>query len=93
MVLFIIAELAFTVAFKLSAWCIGKTFDGIMYIVKRHKSDDIDDEFIVISRQEYCDLKKSHENELHHDSSSSSSSSYSSSSSSSSEEAPVSISK
>jgi hypothetical protein len=33
MVLFLIADLALTLAFKLSAWCLGKTYDGIVYIV------------------------------------------------------------
>lgn len=77
MVLFFIAELALTVAFKLSTWCLGKTFDGIMYIVKRRKHDDKrdddntdGDDFVVISHQEYCGLKKTHELYLHHASSS-----------------------
>lgn len=76
MVLFFIAELALTVAFKLSTWCLGKTFNGIMYIVKRHKHDKHDDDnadgddFVVISHQEYCGLKKTHELHLHQVSSS-----------------------
>jgi hypothetical protein len=71
MVLFFIAELALTVAFKLSTWCLGKTFDGIMYVVKRRSNkraddndndndNDNDTDFVVISRQEYRSLKKSH---------------------------------
>ena len=72
MVLFFIAELALTVAFKLSTWCLGKTFDGIMYVVKRRSNkhidpdkdndndNDNDNDFVVISRQEYRSLKKSH---------------------------------
>ncbi len=78
MVLFFIAELALTVAFKLSTWCLGKTCDGIMYLVKRRsnkhidpdKDNDNDNDFVVISRQEYCSLKKSHAlhqlHQLHH---------------------------
>lgn len=42
MVLFFIAELALTVAFKLSTWCLGKTCDGIMYLVKRRSNKHID---------------------------------------------------
>ena len=66
MVLFFIADLALTIAFKVSSWCLGKTCDGIMYLVTRRKSnkDDDDDEFVVVSRQEYCVLKKFHG--LHH---------------------------
>ena len=74
MVLLFIAELALTVAFKLSTWCLGKTCDGIMYLVKRRSNkhidpdkdndNDNDNDFVVISRQEYRSLKKSHG--LHH---------------------------
>ena len=76
MVLFFIADLALSIAFKLSTWCLGKTCDGIMYIMTRHKcnnnnnnlkgtgTNNNDDEFIVISRQEYRVLKKFHG--LHH---------------------------
>ena len=89
MVLFFIAELALTVAFKLSTWCLGKTFDGIMYVVKRRsnkhvdpdKDNDNDNDFVVISRQEYRSLKKSdglhqlHQlHQLHHASASASAS-------------------
>ncbi len=74
MVLFFIADLAFSVAFKVSAWCLGKTCDGIAYLVSRrnkpkdgiHAGDndndnanhnDIDCEFIVISRDDYRALR------------------------------------
>lgn len=77
MVLFFIAELTLTVAFKLSTWCLGKTFDGIMYIVKRrnhnnkHDDDNTDgDDFVVIPHKAYCGLKKNHDLYLHHTSSS-----------------------
>jgi len=42
MALFFIAELALTVAFKLSTWCLRKTCDGIMYLVKRRSNKHID---------------------------------------------------
>ena len=88
MVLFFIAELALTVAFKFSTWCLGKTFDGIMYIVKRRNNDNNDsDDFVVISHQEYCSLKKTHELYLNYASSSSCSCSSSSSCSSDAEDA------
>lgn len=77
MVLFFIADLALSLVFKLSAWCLGKTYNGIVCLVtyKSHPqksnaheamSDDIctDDCVIVLSRQEYDALKQSHE--LHH---------------------------
>lgn len=41
MVLFFIADLALSIAFKLSTWCLGKTCDGIMYIMTRHKCNDV----------------------------------------------------
>ncbi len=89
MMILFIAELALTVAFKFSTWCLGKTFDGIMYIVKRQNNDNKDnndnDDFVVISHQEYCSLKKTHELYLNYASSSSCSSSSSSSSSCSSD--------
>ena len=62
MVLFFIADLALSIAFKISTWCLGKTCDGILYIMTRHKCNDIktdnnnnnndnndDDDFIVVS--------------------------------------------
>ena len=68
MVLFFIAELALSIAFKLSAWCLGKTYDGIAHLVssKPKDNDDNDAEFVIISRDEYRTL-------MHHASSSSSS--------------------
>ena len=73
MVLFFIAELALAVAFKLSAWCLGKTYDGIAYLVssnacKDGEDDDDDAEFVIISRDEYRTL-------MHHASSASASAS------------------
>jgi hypothetical protein len=78
MVLFFIADLALTLAFRLSAWCLGKTYNGIVYLVT-HKpqnttpngSDgDCNDDCVVItmtmSRQEYDAFKHSHAHELHH---------------------------
>ena len=76
MVLFFIADLALTLAFKLSAWCLGKTYNGIVYLVtyKSHPpksnecetmiDDDCTDDFVTMTRQEYDALKQSHE--LHH---------------------------
>ena len=63
MVFFFIADLALTLAFKLSAWCLGKTYNGIVYLVtyKSHPqksnayevmSDD-DCVIITMTRQEY----------------------------------------
>ena len=67
MVLFFIAELALTFAFKLSTWCLSKTCDGITYLVTYKttnpspgsgiESDD-DCEVITITRQEYAALKQ-----------------------------------
>ena len=73
MVIFFIAELALAVAFKLSAWCLGKTYDGIAYLVSSKPTsnacdDDDDTEFVVISRVDYRAL-------MHHASPSSPSSS------------------
>ena len=33
MVLFFIADLALTLAFKIGTWCLGKTYNGIVYLV------------------------------------------------------------
>jgi hypothetical protein len=71
MVLFFIAELALAVAFKLSAWCLGKTYDGIVYLVSSNEckdGEDDDAEFVIISRDEYRTL-------MHHASSASASAS------------------
>jgi hypothetical protein len=38
MVLFFIADLALTLAFKLGAWCLGKTCDSIAYLVTTTKT-------------------------------------------------------
>lgn len=77
MVLFLIADLALSLAFKLSAWCLGKTYDGIVYIVTyKSKSNvpptpepvsDCTADCVIITRQEYDAL-------IHASSSSSSSS-------------------
>jgi hypothetical protein len=84
MVLFFIADLALSLAFKLSAWCLGKTYNGIVYLVtyKSHPqksnayeamSDDdcTDDCVIILSRQEYDALKQSHDLPHHHNGASS----------------------
>jgi len=71
MVLFFIAELALAVAFKLSAWCLGKTYDGIAHLVSSNAckdGEDDDTEFVIISRDEYRTL-------MHHASSASASAS------------------
>jgi hypothetical protein len=60
MVLFFIADLALSLAFKVSTWCLGKTYDGIAYLVSRksNKSND-DTEFVLISRDDYqCRQKR-----------------------------------
>jgi hypothetical protein len=64
MVVFFMAELTLTVVFKLSAWCLGKTWDGIAYLVSRRNKtnyeddDEDDDEFVVISREDYRALRR-----------------------------------
>jgi len=59
MVLFFIAELALSLAVKATAWCLGKTYDGIAYIVSRKsKTENDDDEFVVISCEDYRALLK-----------------------------------
>jgi hypothetical protein len=79
MVLLFIADLAFTLAFKLGAWCLGKTYNGIAYLVTYKNQppktnarddgigDDVigDDDCVIITmtRQEYDALK--HSSELH----------------------------
>jgi len=60
-------DLTLTIVFKLSAWCLGKTWDGIAYLIAARpnpKPNDLDDDFVIISRDEYRALK------LHHASSS-----------------------
>jgi hypothetical protein len=64
--LFFIADLALSLAFKAGAWCLG----GVVYLVKRAsrrvpgvEGVDCNDEFIVISRDEYrslCGLRQHH---------------------------------
>ena len=80
MVLFLIADLALTLAFKMGAWCLGKTYNGIVYLLATsnpQKSNPCEDDcVIVLSRHEYDAL-----NELRHVSSSSEDASLSSSSS------------
>jgi hypothetical protein len=56
-----IADLALSFAFKVSAWCLGKTYDGIAYLVsRRNKTNDDDggDEFVVISLEDYRALRR-----------------------------------
>ena len=75
MVIFFMADLTLTVVFKLSAWCLGKTWDGIAYLIAARanpKPNDaelvLDDDCVIISRDEYRALKDSYN--LHHASSS-----------------------
>ena len=86
MVLFFIADLTLTLAFKLSAWCLGKTYNGIVYLLTTSKpqksnpsatEDNEDDCVIVLCQHEYDALKHSHD--LHHQHASSTSSKDSSS--------------
>jgi hypothetical protein len=73
MVLFLIADLAFTLAFKLSAWCLGKTYDGIVYIVTYKSKSNVHPmpepvsptvtdctDCVIITRQEYDALVSLH---------------------------------
>ena len=75
MVLFFIADLALTLAFKLSTWCLGKTYNGIVYLVTYNSqppkpdeamsdggdcTDDCTDDFVTMTRQEYDALKHHH---------------------------------
>ena len=60
MVLFLIVDLAFTLALKLSAWCLGKTYDGIVYIVTYKSKPNVPEpvsptvtDCVIITRQEY----------------------------------------
>jgi hypothetical protein len=57
MVFFFIADLALSVAFKVSTWCLGKTYDGVVYLISRTKTppphatyDISDDDDCVIVR-------------------------------------------
>ena len=63
MVFFFIADLALSIAFNVSTWCLGKTYDGIAYLVsRRNKTNDADDdgdEFVLISLRDYrCRQKR-----------------------------------
>ena len=69
MVFFFIAEFALTLVFKLSAWCLGKTCDGILYLVaikpnnpesNEHKHLILDDDCVIITLCEYEALKQLH---------------------------------
>jgi hypothetical protein len=63
MVLFIIADLALALAFKLGAWCLGKTYDGIVYIVTYKSKPNVPEpvsptvtdctDCVIITREEY----------------------------------------
>ena len=78
MVLFFIADLALTLAFKLGTWCLGKTYNGIVYLVTYNSQppkpntretmidDDCTDDFVTMTRQEYDALKHSHDLNHHH---------------------------
>jgi hypothetical protein len=57
MVLFFIADLALSLALKATTWCLGKTYDGVVYLISRtktpppHATYDInDDDDCVIVR-------------------------------------------
>lgn len=63
MVFFFIAELALSLAIKATTWCLGKTYDGITYLVSRRvktSDDDDSDEFVVISSEDYRALRRKH---------------------------------
>lgn len=58
MVFFFIADLALSLAIKATTWCLGKTYDGIVYLVSRKsKTNDDNDEFVVISLEDYRALR------------------------------------
>lgn len=63
MVFFFIADLALSLALKATTWCLGKTYDGISYLISRRTkaNDDNDadgDEFVVISLEDYRALRR-----------------------------------
>ena len=69
--LFFIAELAPTLAFKLGAWCLGKMRDGIVYLVKPtnaalNEQLILDNDCVIIKRFEYERLKQLHPHNSHH---------------------------
>jgi hypothetical protein len=68
--LFFIAELAPTLAFKLGAWCLGKMRDGIVYLVKPtnaalNEQLILDNDCVIIKRFEYEQLKQLHPHNSH----------------------------
>jgi hypothetical protein len=72
--LFFIAELAPTLAFKLCAWCLGKMRDGIVYLVKpptnpaSNEQLILDNDCVIIKRFEYEQLKQLHNTHNTHNS-------------------------
>ena len=66
MVFFFIADLALSLALKATTWCLGKTYDGIVYLVShKNKTNDHNDrndgdDFVVISREDYRALRRNH---------------------------------
>lgn len=63
MVFFFIADLALSLAVKATTWCLGKTYDGIAYLIShrvKSSDDDDNDEFVVISREDYRALRRKH---------------------------------
>lgn len=57
---FFITEVAVSLIFKVTTWCIGRTYDGILYLVnsnsKTNDNDNDKDEFVVISLTDYNSL-------------------------------------
>lgn len=59
---FFITEVAVSLIFKVTTWCIGRTYDGILYLMNSNsKTNDNDndsdkDEFVVISLADYNSL-------------------------------------
>ncbi|MBM3453941.1 MAG: hypothetical protein FJX80_02215 [Bacteroidetes bacterium] len=57
---FFITEVAVSLIFKVTTWCIGRTYDGILYLVnsnsKTNDNDNDKDEFVVISLADYNSL-------------------------------------
>jgi hypothetical protein len=57
---FFITEVAVSLIFKVTTWCIGRTYDGILYLVnsnsKPNDNDSDKDEFVVISLADYNSL-------------------------------------
>jgi hypothetical protein len=68
--LFFMAELAPTLAFKMCAWCLGKMRDGIVYLVKPTNAASnehliLDNDCVIIKRFEYEQLKQLHLHNSH----------------------------